>query len=151
MEAQYAQYGSAMLCEGVTELLAALAQNKEVKLSILSGNSKARSAVKLRSAGIAEFFTARNGQLRGAFGDEARTREGLIAYAQDRLVFDNDRMMVVDDSLIGAKMTKEHGIFAIMVATGSASAEELSAYSQYVFPDFGEVRWQQSVTLIENW
>ncbi len=60
-----------------------------------------------------------------------------------------DRFVIVDDSLVGAKMAKTHNIPMIMVATGKANEEQLRPFTSYVFPDFGANRWQKVVSTIE--
>lgn len=134
---------------GIKELLEALCAKDEVKLGLLTGNSYWRSEVKLELAGIDTFFRDRTGNLEGAFGNEARTREGLLSFAQDRLVFLHDQLIIIDDSLLGAQMTKEHDLLGVLVATGSASEEELRNYSPYVYPNLGEERWKEVVSIIE--
>lgn len=134
---------------GIWDLLNRLADETEVKLGLLTGNSYWRSEVKLEAVGIDEFFRDHGGNLIGAFGNEARTREGLLAFARDRLVFDNDCLSIVDDSLIGAQMLAESGVYGIFVGTGSASVDELKQYQQVVFEDFGENRWQEVLQYIQ--
>lgn len=140
------------LLPGIFELITELSQEKDVKLGLLTGNSYWRSEVKLMSVGLDEFFRDRTGQLRGSFGNESRTREGLVSFAQDRLVFDHDSLSIIDDSLIGANML--HGkreIFAIFVATGSASAEQLQPYGRPVYQDLGEGRWKEALELFKKY
>lgn len=61
-----------------------------------------------------------------------------------------DRFVIVDDSIIGAKMAQAHNLPVIMVATGKATEDQLRPFTPNVFPDFGENRWQQTVSLIEE-
>ncbi len=140
----------ATLLDGMWELVNELANIKDVQLGILSGNSYWRSEVKLRSVGMDEYFRERTGKLVGAFGNEARTRKGLVAFAKDRLIFLDDKLMIIDDSLIGAQMCKEEGVRSVLVATGSASREELAEYSPFVFDDLGDERWREVVGLVEG-
>jgi beta-phosphoglucomutase-like phosphatase (HAD superfamily) len=138
------------LLPGIWELVNELAQMKEIKLGILSGNSVWRSEAKLASVGLDEFFKDRMGKLVGVFGNEARTREGLLARATDRLVFDNDCLTIIDDSLIGAQMLSNLKIYSIFVATGSATVEDLKKFQERVYPDFGEERWREVLQYIQS-
>lgn len=140
----------ATLLPGIWELLVALADIKEIKLGLLTGNSYWRSEVKLEAVGVDEFFRDHAGKLVGAFGNEARTRDGLMAFARDRLVFDHDRLTIVDDSLIGAQMLVGTEISGVFVGTGHASVDELKKHQAFVLPDFGEGRWQEVVAYIQQ-
>lgn len=146
---QEIQGKSSTLLPGIWDLLVALADQKDVKLGLLTGNSYWRSEVKLKAVGVDEFFRDHKGDLIGAFGNEARTRSGLIAFAQDRLVFDNDCLTIVDDSLIGAKMLADEEIYGVFVGTGHATVEELRQYQEVVFADFGEDRWEEALKYIQ--
>lgn len=142
----------ATLLPGMWELVEALSNDADFKLGLLTGNSYWRSEVKLKAIGIDEFFRARSGEIVGAFGNEARTRDGLIAFAEDRLKFDNDDLIMVDDSLIGAQMLKNRSdIYAIFVATGSASVSELSISGKPVFEDLESPRWEEAYQLLKEW
>lgn len=139
----------ATLLPGIWEMLVALADEPDIKLGLLTGNSYWRSEVKLAAVGVDEFFRDRPGKLVGAFGNEARTRDGLLAFARDRLVFDNDTMTIVDDSLLGAKMLVGTDVYGLFVATGHATMDELKKHQQVVVPDLGEDRWQKAVDFLK--
>lgn len=140
----------AKVLPGVNELLEELAKDREIKLAILTGNSPWRAEAKLESAKLDGYFRDENGQLTGAFGNESEGRDGLIEIAKNRLGKPSDTQILVDDSLIGAEMTKRHNVPAIMVATGSALVEALSQHMPHVFPDFGEGRWREAADLIKR-
>jgi phosphoglycolate phosphatase-like HAD superfamily hydrolase len=135
---------------GIQDLLNGLEALDDIKLGLLTGNSYWRSEVKLEFGGIDSYFRDRTGALLGAFGNEARTREGLISFAEDRLVFLHDQLIIIDDSILGAEMVRDHNLVGILVATGSAKADDLRQYSSHVFENFGENRWQQVVKLIDE-
>lgn len=140
------------LLPGMWEILVEISNQKDMKLALLTGNSYWRSEVKLKAVGLDEFFRDRTGRLRGAFGNEARTREGLIAFAQDRFVYDHDTMSVVDDSLIGANMVRgRRDVFGIFVATGSATQEQLNISGKPVFKDLDEDRWKVAFELLKRY
>lgn len=135
---------------GISELLTTLSKNPNVKLGLLTGNSSKRAEAKLESAGLKEFFTdPATNSLIGVFGDMAEQRHQLFEIVK-RQSTPEDRFIIVDDSLIGARMAQEHNIPIIMVGTGKATVDQLRPFTPHVFPDFGENRWKQVVSLIEK-
>lgn len=134
---------------GVEELLKALSKNLSVKLGLLTGNNPYRAEEKLKAAKLDSYFRDSNGKLIGAFGDIADKREKLFDIVK-RQATDGDKFIIVDDSLIGAKMAQTHEIPMIMVATGKATENELRSFTPNVFSDFGENRWQEAVSIIEK-
>ncbi|OGD83984.1 hypothetical protein A2165_02820 [Candidatus Curtissbacteria bacterium RBG_13_40_7] len=135
---------------GIKKLLEELSKRKNIKLGILSGNSYWRSKAKIESAGLDKFFKNSKGELQGAFGNESTKRSQLIEIARKKIGQETDRFILVDDSIIGAKMVKSMKLPAIMVATGKISKEVLLKYSPYVFSDFGENRWKRAIKIIEK-
>ena|SRR3989344_801206 len=134
---------------GIPELLTNLSKNPKVKLGLLSGNNPWRAEVKLKSVGLDTFFRDPNtNQLNGVFGNMAERRDQLFDIIKKQAKA-GDQFVIIDDSLIGAEMAQKHNIPIIMVATGKATEEQLRAFTPYVFPDFGETRWQQAAQLIE--
>lgn len=140
----------AVVLPGIKELLDELSMDKGIILGILSGNSPWRVEAKLKSVGLDKYFRGASEELLGAFGNESETRDGLIDIAKNRLGKPGDTVILVDDSLIGAKMAKRNNVLAIMVATGTDSTEELSRYVPYVFEDFNGERWREVVDLIKR-
>ncbi len=135
---------------GILELLTALSKNPEVKLGLLTGNSPERAEAKLKSAQLDAFFRDKEtNQLSGVFGDNTSRRDQLFDIIKQQVTPD-DSFVVIDDSIIGARMAQSHNIPIIMVATGKATEEQLSPFTPYIFPDFGENRWQKVVSLIET-
>ncbi|HSA83743.1 MAG TPA: HAD hydrolase-like protein [Patescibacteria group bacterium] len=134
---------------GIPELLQALSHKENMQLSLLTGNSSYRSKVKIQSAGLERFFTDADGEIRGVFGEMSPRRSELVDIVKKQ-VSDAEHFVIIDDSRIGAQMAKEHALPFIAVATGNVSEEELRTYTPYVFPDFGEGRWQKVVAIIEQ-
>lgn len=135
---------------GMFEFLMALSKNPRVKLELLSGNSPWRAEEKLKSAHLDSFFrNANTQQLNGVFGNMAPRRDQLFDIIKRQATIE-DRFVIVDDSLVGARMAKIHDIPMIMVATGKAKEEQLKSFTPHVFPDLGANRWQQAVYLIER-
>lgn len=134
---------------GIPEFLTSLSKNPNVKLGLLSGNSPWRAEEKLKSAQLDTFFRDPDTkQLNGVFGNMAARRDELFDIIKKQATAE-DRFIIVDDSIIGAKMAQVHNLPVIMVATGKAAEEQLKHFTPYVFPDFGENRWQQAASLVE--
>ena len=138
----------ARLLPGAKELLEVLSAQNDVKVCLLTGNSRMRAEAKLKSAGIDNFFKDGDGSLRGVFGEMAPKRADLFTLAKEKLGAQGDTFIVIDDSELGAQMAKEAGIPFIGVETGIATRETLSNYTQHIFKDFGEQRYQQVVKVI---
>lgn len=102
---------------GIIELLKALSRNSSVKLGLLTGNNPYRAEEKLKSANLESFFRNPDGKLVGVFGDMADKREKLFDILQQQST-PEDKFIIIDDSLIGARMARSHGIPMIMVARG---------------------------------
>lgn len=135
---------------GIPEFLIALSKNPKVKLGLLSGNSPYRAEEKLKSAHLDTFFREPDTQqLNGVFGNLVARRDQLFDIIKQQTTAE-DRFVIIDDSLIGARVAQVHNLPMIMVATGKATEEQLRSFTPYVFPDFGENRWQQAVSLIET-
>ncbi|MEK7591795.1 MAG: HAD hydrolase-like protein [Patescibacteria group bacterium] len=138
----------ARILPGIPELLTALSKNPSVKLGLLTGNSSYRAEAKLNSARLDTFFRDPETQiLIGVFGEMAMKREQLFDLVIQQTTSE-DRFVILDDSLIGAKMAQTHNIPIIMVATGKATAEQLLQLTPFVFSDLGESRWKQAASLI---
>lgn len=134
---------------GIPELLTTLSKNPKIKLELLSGNSLWRAEAKLKSVGLDVFFrNPETKELNGVFGNMAPKRDQLFDIIKQKATV-NDHFVIVDDSLVGARMAQAHNVPIIMVATGKAKEEELKAFTPHVFPDFGDNRWQKAVSLIE--
>lgn len=134
---------------GMVEFLTALSKNPNVKLGLLTGNSPERAEAKLKSGNLDGFFRDPNtGQLNGVFGNMAPKRDQLFDIIKQQTT-PEDKFVIIDDSIIGAKMAQTHNIPIIMVATGRAAEEELKPFTSHVFPDFGDNRWQEATLLVE--
>lgn len=150
LHAELRQDGTSRVLPGIVELLDVLRGDSQIRLALLTGNSIWRSRVKLAAVGLLDYFTDRDGNLLGAFGNDARTREALLTFAFDRLVFEGDCATVIDDSLIGAKMLADKKVHSVFVATGEASVSELKQYQNRVYPDFGENRWREVAEFVKS-
>lgn len=140
----------AQLLPGINELLMYLSLNPKIKLCLLTGNSMPRSESKLRSTKIDGFFREeKTGKLRGVFGEISSRRIDLLKYFKNQ-IGPGDKLVVVDDSLMGAKMSKEENVPVISVATGKTKQEEFAPFTNYIFPDFGDSRWKKAASIIES-
>jgi phosphoglycolate phosphatase-like HAD superfamily hydrolase len=122
---------------GVPELLQALRSRPEIALGIVSGNLERAAWLKLRAAGIAEYFAA------GAFGSDGRRRADLVALALERFAarggtpFGPQDVWVIGDTPDDVAGGRAHGTRTLAVATGSFARAELEAASpDVVFDDF---------------
>ena len=135
---------------GIPEFLTSLSNNPNIKLGLLTGNSPERAEAKLKSGNLDGFFRDPNtSQLNGVFGSMVPRRNQLFEIIKQQTT-SKDKFVIVDDSIIGAELAKEHNIPIILVATGSATEEQLKLFTPHVFPDFGDNRWQEAVSLIET-
>ena len=133
---------------GMTDFLEALFKNPKVSLFLLTGNSPWRAESKLKSAGFDRYFRdPSTGKLAGVFGDETPKRDELFTILKNR-VNPSDTFVVVDDSLIGAKMAKNNNLTMIALETGKAKRNDFQPYTNNIFPDLGEGRWKEAVEII---
>ncbi|KKP87232.1 MAG: hypothetical protein UR89_C0004G0021 [Candidatus Roizmanbacteria bacterium GW2011_GWA2_35_8] len=140
----------AKVLPGIPELLDNLSENKKIKLSFLTGNSPWRADAKLHQTKLCKYFVSSSQhKLRGIFGDISEERIDLLKTFLKK-IDKNDKVIIIDDSLIGAMMSKVLGVPSILVATGKIPKSLLNKYSKNVFDDFGNNRWKRVVSIIEN-
>lgn len=135
-----------LILPGIRNLLEGLSRNKHFMLGLLTGNSRFQSKTKLKTVGLDHFFLDEQGILSGVFGDISSNRSDLLLGAKEK--FGKGTYVIIDDSIVAGKMAKENNIPSILVATGNASTRELKQYSEYVFQDFGDNRWQKVINII---
>lgn len=135
-----------LILPGIRNLLEGLSKNRDFTLGLLTGNSRFQSETKLRAVGLDHFFLNDKGLLLGAFGDISSNRSDLLLRAKEK--FGEGTYIIIDDSIVAGKMAKENNTPSILVATGKASVEELEQYSNHVFQDFGDNRWQEAINII---
>lgn len=117
------------VCAGVPELLAALREQKDTLLGLLTGNNRHTAPLKLLAAGLdPNLFPV------GAFGCDHRNRNFLPGIALERAqeltgdAFAAERTVVIGDTPADIVSARSAGARAIAVATGSYSAATLSTY-----------------------
>lgn len=135
---------------GISKLLENLLSNKNISLNLLTGNSTWRAEPKMKSVDLDRYFRDKNsGKLNGVFGELSKERVDLLKIFKSKIKLE-DKIIVIDDSLEGAMMSKTEGVPVISVATGKIKQEEFAPYTNYIFPDFGEERWRKAVKIILN-
>jgi phosphoglycolate phosphatase len=127
------------LYPGVPALLAALQQNGDVCLALLTGNIARGARLKLESAGISEFFPF------GAFGSDCEQRDGLPAVAVERARqhtgrgFQGHEVVIIGDTPNDVTCGHALGVFTLAVATGRHSrADLLAAGAHMALADLGD-------------
>ena len=109
-------------------VLAGLAAQPGVRLSLVTGNLEAVARLKLDRAGLGRFFAA--GQ--GGFGSDAEDRTELPAIARRRAATDGApypraRTVVVGDTPNDIACARADGVRCVAVATGPYAAADLGA------------------------
>ncbi len=112
---------------GVLPLLDVLQGIEHVLLGLLTGNIKAGAARKLGHYGLADRFGF------GGFGDELTDRNAIAQVAKEQAQANVDSeitgVMVIGDTVHDVRCAKSIDAFAVAVATGGASIDELAASS----------------------
>lgn len=133
---------------GMSDFLKALSKSPTVKPYLLTGNSPLRAESKLKSAGFDKYFRdLQIGKLMGVFGDASPKRDELFTILKNSSV-PEDKFIIVDDSLIGAKLAKDNNLMMIAVETGKAKKEDLILYTNHVFSDLGDDRWKDAIEIM---
>jgi phosphoglycolate phosphatase-like HAD superfamily hydrolase len=112
---------------GVPELLAELAARPEVTLSLVTGNLEPIARLKLRRAGLGQYFAP--GQ--GAFGSDAEDRTLLPGIArrragQDGAPYPRPRTLVIGDTPRDIACARADRVRCFAVATGPVAADRLA-------------------------
>lgn len=116
------------LMPGVAELLAELRRDEGLLLGVATGNLEAAAWHKLRRGNLHPFFSF------GGFGSDAVRREDLVLRAIERgrglapsAKLKAEHFVVIGDTPLDVAAAKANGARAVGVATGSWTAEELTA------------------------
>jgi len=126
-----------LLLPGVEELLAALTEQSEFAMGLVTGNVRDSVPHKLRAVGIDPgLFTF------GAYGSERLNRNDLPGLAISRLEaqlgrgIDRERVLVIGDTSRDIECARHAGAKVLAVATGHSSTDELSAFQpDYILED----------------
>ena len=123
-----AKGANVILLDGVRELISAVADHEACLPGLLTGNNKGGAAAKLDVFNLNPFFQF------GAFGDDARSRNALPAIAARRAfeqtgeAFAGKDIVIIGDTPRDIECARHAGAYAIAVATGTYSREELAPY-----------------------
>ncbi|MDQ4133693.1 MAG: haloacid dehalogenase-like hydrolase [Actinomycetota bacterium] len=126
-KATLAEKGKAL--DGVPQLLARLGDVEGVHQTLLTGNTAANAAVKLKAFGLDRWLDVDI----GAYGSDHADRRELVPIALDRarrlrgLEISPDETWVVGDTANDLACARAGGAHCLLVATGRASLEELEA------------------------
>jgi phosphoglycolate phosphatase len=119
---------SAHVAPGVHDLLGKLRAREDMVLSLVTGNIEGIAWMKLRRAGIGEYFA--HGQ--GGFGSDHEDRTELPAIARARAgrpgrPHPRERTVIIGDTPLDIACARADGVRCIAVTTGWFSAAELLA------------------------
>jgi phosphoglycolate phosphatase len=124
---------------GVTALLDALHQTGDHLVALLTGNIEPGARLKLGSAGLWGRFDL------GAYGSDHERRDHLPAVAVQRALdrsgihFRGRDVVIVGDTPFDVSCGRSLGVWAVAVATGKHSPQELAdAGADVVLPDFSD-------------
>jgi phosphoglycolate phosphatase len=123
---------------GAADALRALADRPDVIQSVLTGNTRPASEIKLRVFGLDQYLDLDV----GAYGTDDNDRPNLVKIARQRaeaahgMPFDAASTMLIGDTPNDVAAARDGGARIIAVATGSDSAEDLTrAGADTVFED----------------
>ena len=121
---------------GIPRLLDALLEHN-ILLGLQTGNLRDGAFRKLEYYGIAPYFQD------GGFGDDCEDRVTMVKQAIQLFPdIDAPNIYVLGDTTGDVTSAKENGIFALGVATGSHSCEDLlAAGADLAVPDLGDIEY----------
>jgi phosphoglycolate phosphatase len=122
-----------LVLDGVRALLDVLAEDSEATVGLATGNFRHSAGLKLSHYQIGHYF------LTGGFGDKVEDRADMVEQGMrsaNRLRGRHDTVFVIGDTVHDIASAKAHGVVAVGVTTGAATAEELSgAGADIVLPN----------------
>ena len=126
---------------GVEDVLATLHDDDSVVQSVLTGNTAANAAVKLKAFGLERWLDVEV----GAFGSDCHDREQLVPVALQRLSrlrgrdLGPDAVWVVGDTPRDLACARAGGVRCLLVATGQFPLDELKGLgADHVLADLTE-------------
>ena len=124
---------------GIRHALELLRTQDDFVLGLLTGNIEPGAMIKLEAFGLAEFFEV------GAYGDHDSDRNKLLPIAVKKLrekkgvEIDYSQCIVIGDTPRDVECSKPYGAYAIAVATGPYSYDDLSGTgADAVFHDLSD-------------
>ena len=146
-----AEGANVRLLDGVRELISAVAAHEACLPGLLTGNNKGGAAAKLDVFDLNPFFKF------GAFGDDARSRNALPAIAARRAFeqtgerFAGKDIVIIGDTPRDIECARHAGAYAIAVATGTYSRDELAPYKpDTLFDDLSDTQSVMATILSAN-
>jgi phosphoglycolate phosphatase-like HAD superfamily hydrolase len=124
------------LMPGVATVLEALSARDDVMQALGTGNFRRGGELKLRHYGIDHHFP----DLPGGFGEDSESRDEMIGAAISRAVGrlrdgTRPRVVVIGDTPHDVTAARANGAYALAVATGRNSVDELTACGAHVAVD----------------
>jgi phosphoglycolate phosphatase len=122
---------------GVRAVLEALAADARFASAVLTGNLAGAAELKLRAAGLADFFAV------GAFGSDHALRAALPDVARERFRAHTGHdvtradCVIIGDTPLDHSAAAANGMPAVLIATGRIPFDELAVLRPAaVFPDW---------------
>jgi phosphoglycolate phosphatase len=115
-------------CPGVPELLATLAADERLHLSVLTGNIAPNAVVKLAAFGLEKWLDLES----GAYGSDSEDRRDLVPVALGRLASLRGAHLTPEDTWVIGDTPRDYecaeagGAHSLLVATGGYDFDELA-------------------------
>jgi phosphoglycolate phosphatase-like HAD superfamily hydrolase len=111
--------------QGILELLQKLHEADEIFLGLVTGNTQSGARIKLKIAGLYDFFGV------GGYGDDAKNRNELPPLAVRRAEelyhreFDSADTWIIGDSIYDIRCARANDLRCLAVSTGLTGYEQL--------------------------
>ena len=131
------------LMPGFPALLDDLSGRPDIRLGLATGNFSRAAQMKLAHYGIDGYFSG------GGYGEESEERAVIVRRAIERLGegLPGAEAVVIGDTPHDISSAKANGAFAVGVATGGHSVEQLKkSGADFVFQDFSD--WRSAVATL---
>jgi phosphoglycolate phosphatase-like HAD superfamily hydrolase len=123
---------------GFPHLLEALSQRTGIRIGLGTGNFSEAAWMKVDHYGIRQYFSNE-----GAFGEESLDRSEMVRLGVQRFAGDlaPEDILIIGDTPHDVSAALDNGLFAVGVATGSYTVDQLcDSGAHVVFQNFAE--WQ---------
>ena len=137
---------------GVHELLEKLDGDQDFLLGLATGNIERGARIKLSRADLWRYFSF------GGFGSDSEERDVIVRMAVERGLkladYDPELVAVIGDTPRDIKAAHDAGVFAVGVATGPYSVDELyDSGAEIAFEDLSDLGdfYEKIETLSEKW
>jgi HAD superfamily hydrolase (TIGR01549 family) len=114
--------------DGVTEFLEAI-KSSNGYIGVISGNMEIIAKMMLEKSGLSKYFSL------ASFDDGISTRAQIVQRAISKaraMKYDFEKVVVIGDTLHDIEAAKKSGAFAVGVATGSCTIQQLSKTADLV-------------------